>query len=134
MLLHILLALGHLFVGCLLVGQIYAAGSWLREPRTCCMGCRACCMLHNSFFFLLRAGGCGIIAIRLCFYIFCLRLGMILLGVWLLGLKIFFLARAQGSFFFIKELFSSGRARKKGTGGCSCLQLNAYRCLCVANV
>ena len=63
-LLNILLALGHFFVECLLVRQIYAAGSWLHEPRTCCMGCRACCMLHKSFF-LLHAGGCGIIEIRL---------------------------------------------------------------------
>ena len=104
-----------------------AAGCVSRAHAAWDVGLAACCTI--LFFFLLRAGGCGIIAIRLCFYIFCLRLGMILLGVWLLGLKNFFLARAQ-----IKELFSSGRARKKGTGGCSCLQLNAYRCLCVANV
>ena len=109
-----------------------AAGCVSRAHAAWDVGLAACCII--LFFFLLRAGGCGIIAIRLCFYIFCLRLGMILLGVWLLGLKIFFLARAQGSFFFIKELFSSGRARKKGAGGCSCLQLNAYRCLCVANM
>ena len=107
-----------------------AAGCMSRAHAAWDVGLAACCI---NPYFLLHAGGCGIIAIRLCFYIFCLLLGIILLGVCLFWLKIFFLAR-EGSFFFIKELFSSGRARKKGTGGCSCLQFNAYCCLCVANV
>ena len=86
-------------------------------------------MLHNSFFFLLRAGGCGIIAIRLCFYIFCLRLGMILLGVWLLGLKIFFLARAARAprlFLFYKRIIFLWKGKKKRDWW---LQLLTVECL-----
>ena len=104
-----------------------AAGCVSRAHAAWDVGLAACCTI--LFFFLLRAGGCGIIAIRLCFYIFCLRLGMILLGVWLLGLKIFFLARAARAprlFLFYKRIIFLWKGKKKRDWW---LQLLTVECL-----
>ena len=39
-----------IFLACLLVGHMYAAGSWLREPRTCCLECRLTAYCIQIFF------------------------------------------------------------------------------------
>ena len=90
-----------------------AAGCMSRAHAAWDVGLAACCI---NPYFLLHAGGCGIIAIRLCFYIFCLLLGIILLGVCLFWLKIFFLARAARAprlFLFYKGIIFLWKGKKK---------------------